>query len=104
MLSRSAHLLKLALLLTGWNAAVAEDLTQAVLERAYGRRRALFGADQAAEPYVRRMLVNACYWAVGLEDQIPAKADVELVGDYRPRPFGFGSYAKGRKPSDYGLK
>jgi RNA polymerase sigma-70 factor (sigma-E family) len=65
--ARSAHLLRLALLLTGWNAAVAEDLTQTVLERAYGRRRALFGGDQAAEPYVRRMLVNAAIdWRRGL--------------------------------------
>src|SRR5581483_192480 len=32
----------------------------------------------------RRRLVNACYWAVGLEDKIPAKSDVALVGDYQP--------------------
>jgi hypothetical protein len=38
---------------------------------------------------VRRMLVNACYWAVGLEDKIPARSDVDLVGKYHPHPFGF---------------
>ncbi len=37
----------------------------------------------------RRLLVNATYWAVGLEKQIPAKTDVALVGEYQPTPFGF---------------
>lgn len=27
----------------------------------------------------RRLLVNACYWAVGLEEQIPARANVDVV-------------------------
>jgi type 1 glutamine amidotransferase len=36
---------------------------------------------------LRRLLVNACYWAVGLEKKIPAKSDVRLVGDYHPTPF-----------------
>src|SRR5215471_2115170 len=46
----------------------------------------------------RRLTVNACYWATGLERRIPAKSDVRLVGEYDPLPFGFGGYAKGRKP------
>jgi hypothetical protein len=50
---------------------------------------------------LRRLLVNACYWAVGLEDKVPAKADVELVGEYKPPPFRGDGFAKGRKPSDY---
>jgi len=45
----------------------------------------------------RRLLVNACYWAVGLERRIPSGADVRLVGDYDPLPFGFGGYQKGLK-------
>jgi hypothetical protein len=49
---------------------------------------------------VRRMLVNACYWAVGLDDKIPEKPDVRLVGDYRPTKFGFGTFKKGVKPAD----
>lgn len=47
---------------------------------------------------VRRMIVNACYWALGMEARIPAKTNVDLVGDYRPLPFGFGGYRKGVKP------
>jgi RNA polymerase sigma-70 factor (sigma-E family) len=56
---RSAHLLRLALMLSGWNEAVAQDLLQTALERAYGRRWLLFRDQAAAEPYVRRVLVNA---------------------------------------------
>jgi hypothetical protein len=49
----------------------------------------------------RRMLVNACYWALGLERQIDARYSVGLVGEYRPHPFGFGGYIKGVKPEDF---
>jgi uncharacterized protein (TIGR03067 family) len=52
---------------------------------------------------LRRLLVNACYWATGLEDQISAAANVDLVGDYRPRRFGFGGYQKGLRPADLNL-
>jgi RNA polymerase sigma-70 factor (sigma-E family) len=55
---RSAHLFKLALLLTGQNQAEAEDLLQIALERAY-RHRASLSRDRSPEPYVRRALVNA---------------------------------------------
>ncbi|MEI8041911.1 MAG: ThuA domain-containing protein [Verrucomicrobiota bacterium] len=53
---------------------------------------------------LRRLLVNACYWATGLEKQIPAKANVAYVGDYQPEWFGFGKFRKGMKPADYELK
>jgi len=49
----------------------------------------------------RRLLVNACLW--GLELDVPAKANVELVGEYDPTPFGFGKYVKGVKPADHKL-
>jgi hypothetical protein len=51
----------------------------------------------------RRLLVNACLWAVGREANIPAKSDVTLVGDYKPHPFGFGTAQKGVKPADHAL-
>lgn len=50
---------------------------------------------------LRRLLVNAVYWAVGMEDKITDKLNVQLVGDYAPTPFKFGGYIKGRKPADY---
>jgi hypothetical protein len=62
------------------------------------------GASQDLESEgLRRLLVNACYWAVGLEDQIPAKSNVDLVGAYHPTPFGFNKYTKGIKPSAHAL-
>jgi hypothetical protein len=49
---------------------------------------------------LRRLLVNACYWTLGMEDKIPPRSNVELVGTFRPTPFGHGTYVKGVKPSD----
>jgi RNA polymerase sigma-70 factor (sigma-E family) len=56
---RSSHLFRLALALTGWDRAAAEDVLQSALERAYRRRRQLFRDGSLAEPYVRRVVVNA---------------------------------------------
>jgi len=53
---------------------------------------------------LRRLLVNACYWLTGSEKQIPAKADVDYVADYRPTWFGFGKFVKGVKPDDPNFK
>jgi type 1 glutamine amidotransferase len=49
---------------------------------------------------LRRLLVNAVYWAEGMEDKILDKSSVEIVGEYKPLPFGFGGFKKGVKPSD----
>jgi hypothetical protein len=48
---------------------------------------------------LRRLLVNAGYWAVGLENQIPAQSKVDIVGEFHPRPFRGGGFQKGRKPA-----
>jgi type 1 glutamine amidotransferase len=50
---------------------------------------------------LRRLLVNAAYWAVGLEGRIPEKTDVRPVGEYHPTPFGFGGAKKGLKPQSH---
>jgi type 1 glutamine amidotransferase len=55
--------------------------------------------DLAAEG-TRRLLVNGCYWAVGLEDKIAAKSVVDLVGTFEPTPFGFKLAKRGVKPAD----
>ncbi len=51
----------------------------------------------------RRLLVNAAYWLVGLEEKIPEQANVEIIGSYDPLPIGYGKYRKGLKPADYKL-
>ncbi|MBX5497207.1 MAG: ThuA domain-containing protein [Bryobacteraceae bacterium] len=48
----------------------------------------------------RRLLVNAAYWALGMEQKIASKSKVDLVGDYRATPFKFGGFRKGIKPAD----
>ncbi|NCX99627.1 MAG: hypothetical protein EBX35_13900, partial [Planctomycetia bacterium] len=57
-------------------------------------------ATDLAAAGTRRMLVNACYWAVGLEDRITPDANVDLVGDFAPTKFGFNAAKKGLKPAD----
>ncbi|HMC67158.1 MAG TPA: ThuA domain-containing protein [Gemmataceae bacterium] len=53
---------------------------------------------------LRRLLVNACYWAVGIEEKIPAKSNVEIVGEYKPLPFKFGGYKRSVRPADHAMK
>ncbi len=60
------------------------------------------GGDLKNEGF-RRLLVNACYWAMGMEDKIPARSKVDLVGEYNPNPIGYGGHKKGIKPSDHKL-
>jgi type 1 glutamine amidotransferase len=47
---------------------------------------------------LRRLVVNACYWALGLEDKIPPCSNVETVGEYRPSPYGSNGFKKGMRP------
>ena len=49
---------------------------------------------------LRRLLVNACYWCLKMESQIPSKSAVDLVGKYDPLPFGFAKHKKGVRPVD----
>jgi hypothetical protein len=49
---------------------------------------------------LRRLVVNACYWTLGLGDKIPAEANVEHVGEFKPSPFGFGKFKPGVRPAD----
>jgi hypothetical protein len=52
---------------------------------------------------VRRMLVNACYWCLRLEKSLPARSNVELVGDYDPPRIGEGGHRKGIRPAQLAL-
>ena len=53
---------------------------------------------------LRRLLVNASFWAVGLEKQIPEKADVNYISEFNPTMFGYDLFKKGSYPSKYELK
>jgi len=57
--------------------------------------------DLACED-LRRLVINGVYWGLGLE--VPARANVDVVGDFTPSMFGFGGFKKGVIPSAYELK
>ena len=60
------------------------------------------GGDLKSEGF-RRLMVNACYWALGTEDQIPARANADIVGEYDPNEIGFAGHKRGLKPKDHAL-
>lgn len=49
---------------------------------------------------LRRLLVNGVLWATRLEGQIPPRTKVDLIGDFKPTPFGFGKHQRGLRPAD----
>jgi len=40
-------------------------------------------------PGLRRLIVNAVYWGMGMEDQITPDRSVDYVSEYKPLPSGF---------------
>ena len=50
---------------------------------------------------LRRLVVNAVYWGLGLD--VPAQADVSYVDEYKPPIYGFNDFRKGLRPSDFAL-
>lgn len=48
---------------------------------------------------LRRLVVNGVFWGLGLD--VPAKADVAVVGEFVPTMYGFGTFKKGLKPADF---
>lgn len=61
-------------------------------------------ADDLACEDLRRMIVNASYWCVELEDEIPERTNVDLVGEYLALPFGFGKFRENVRPADHDLQ
>ncbi len=52
---------------------------------------------------LRRLFVNAAYWCLGMADAIPERSNADLVGEYEPTMFGFGTHRRGVKPQDLAL-
>ena len=51
----------------------------------------------------RRLVINAAFHLLGIE--VPeGGTKVDVVGEYKPSAYGFGSYIKGAKPSDHAMK
>jgi hypothetical protein len=61
-------------------------------------------ANDLVSEGTRRLLVNACYWAVGLEEAITELSDATLVGEYEPSNFKFNGFKTGVRPDDHRLE
>jgi type 1 glutamine amidotransferase len=72
--------------------------------KSYGKARVFMTTMGHSEDFknegFRRLVVNGCYWAAGLEAKIVPGANVGLVGAYNPNPIGLGKHKKGLKPAD----
>lgn len=58
-------------------------------------------SDDFKNEGVRRLVINACYWAMGMEDKIDPSSNVDIVGTFNPTPIGFGKFKRGVKPADF---
>ncbi|GAA5496298.1 hypothetical protein Rhal01_02481 [Rubritalea halochordaticola] len=70
-----------------------------------GKQARVFHSTQGAsedilDPDYRRLVLNGIFWAVGLEDKIDAKANIDFVGPYKPTTFKMGGHVKNVKPAD----
>lgn len=50
---------------------------------------------------LRRLIVNACFWSMDMEEEVTEDMNVDYVGDYQPTMFGFDKFQKGLKPNDF---
>ena len=50
---------------------------------------------------LRRILVNAVFW--GLEMDVPGRANVDIVGEFKPTMYGFGTHKRGVFPADHAM-
>lgn len=56
----------------------------------------LGAATDLQDENLRRFLVNAAFWSLGLA--VPERANVDVVGEYKPTAFGFDGFKKGVMP------
>lgn len=72
------------------------------------RRRTVCSTLGASQDFqsegLRRLAVNSVYWCLDIEHLINEESDVSYVAEYKPTPFGHGSYQRGLMPSDLNLK
>jgi hypothetical protein len=71
-----------------------------------GKRGKVFGSTLGSSidfqvEDVRRLIVNASFWLLDMSEAITPDLPVEIVGDYEPTMFGFDSFRKGMRVSDF---
>src|SRR5438067_9358076 len=58
------------------------------------------GASQDfASEGLRRLLINAAYWTLGLESQIAERSKVDIVGEFRPSQYRTRGFVPDVKPA-----
>ena len=53
---------------------------------------------------LRRLIINAAYWCMIMEDKISATRRVDIIGTYKPLPSGFNYEKLGvvpKMPKEY---
>jgi hypothetical protein len=50
---------------------------------------------------LRRLVLNASFWLLGMGDLVTAELNVDYVGIYQPTPFGFDTFRKGMRVQDF---
>ena len=87
---------------------VTDDQVRATVEDMRSR-----GAERGAQVVARawtdpafkaRLLADGTQACRDLGLDVPAKANVDVVGEYRPTMYGFDGFKKGTRPGDYELK
>lgn len=58
-------------------------------------------ATDLKNEHLRRLVVNAVLWTMGLE--VPAKADVTFVDPFEPTDYAFNGFRNGVRPADHAL-
>ena len=66
-------------------------------------------SEDFVEPGLRRIVVNAAFWCLGMSDHISSDLNVDFVTKYEPTKFGFrrqDGYWKGigHRPADFVLE
>lgn len=113
-LSGDGHAIVNGQILSGMNpddAPVVDDRNDPMMPVAWTRSHnggrvfvtTMGSADDLPSEGVRRMLVNAAFWCLGMEGAVQPDLDVSIVGDFRPTPFGFRKFIPGKRPADYDL-
>ena len=50
---------------------------------------------------LRRLVLNASLWLLGMPEAIKPDLSVEIVGEYKPTMFGFDTFRKGMRVEDF---
>jgi hypothetical protein len=50
---------------------------------------------------LRRLVINASFWLLGMGDAVTAELNVDYVDTYSPTPFGFDTFRKGMRVSNF---